>query len=294
MSAKHNEMKDFRAEDDRAARYQTVALHALARLSGGDIRPKTVHRLRTHLRRLQAYLELVGEDRNAQIMAKCVSRLSPLRTLQVFERYLARLGASKSDVRRIKDRIRRRRTNLDRKQVYRKIERRVRRHALPPTPASPDWMAGRMEQLRREHAKTLHDLITEARANSQRKTLHALRLTIKSTRYQEEWALDQAYARPDLVSWLKRAQSVLGDYEERAQFRKLARTLHLKSYAKILKDWHRAKTRARTLPAKLTGMVSALAGRGLRLVESRLPPYSATSQEFRRATARYGVAHPGS
>lgn len=285
MSAKHNEMKGFRAEDDRAARYQTVALHALARLSGGDIRPKTVHRLRTHLRRLQAYLELVGEDRNAQIMAKCVSRLSPLRTLQVFERYLARLGASKSDVRRIKDRIRRRRANLDRKQVYRKIERRVRRHALPPTPASPDWMAGRMERLRREHAKTLHDLITEARANPQRKTLHALRLTIKSTRYQEEWALDQAYARPDLVSWLKRAQSVLGDYEERAQFRKLARTLGLKSYAKIVKDWRRARTRARALPARLTGMIEELAGRRLRLLVSQPPSSSSPLRKFRRVVS---------
>lgn len=286
MSVKHNEMKDFRAGDDRAARYQTVALHALARLSGGDIRPKTVHRLRTHLRRLQAYLELVGEDRNAQIMAKCVSRLSLLRTLQVFERYLARLGASKSDARRIKDRLRRRRAKLDRKQVYRKIERRVRRHALPPTPASPDWMAGRMERLRREHAKTLHDLITEATANSQRKTLHALRLMIKSIRYQEEWALDQAYARPDLVSWLKRAQSVLGDYEERAQFHKLAHTLGLKSYAKIVKDWRRARTRARALPARLTGMIEELAGRRLRLLVSQPPSGSSPLRKLRRVMSR--------
>ncbi|MEK6617952.1 MAG: hypothetical protein AABY90_04580, partial [Nitrospirota bacterium] len=190
------------------------------------------------------------------------------------------------DVRRIKDRIRRRRANLDRTQVYRKIERRVRRHALPPTPASPDWMAGRMERLRREHAKTLHDLITEARANSQRKTLHALRLTIKSTRYQEEWALDQAYARPDLVSWLKRAQSVLGDYEERAQFRKLARTLGLKSYAKIVKDWRRARTRARALPARLTGMIEELAGRRLRLLVSQPPSSSSPLRKLRRVVSR--------
>ncbi len=274
------------AEDDRAARYQTVALHTLAKLSAGDIRPKTVHRLRTHLRRLQAYLELVGEDRNAEMMANCVSRLSRFRTLQAFDRYVTRLPASASDVRKIKDCIRKERAKLDRKQVYRRIERRVRRHALPPTPASLDWMAERMEKLRREHAKSLHDLISEATANPRRKTLHALRLKIKAIRYQEEWALNQAYARPEIVSWLKRAQSVLGDYEERAQFRKLARTLDLKSYARIIKDWRRARTRARTLPTKLTGIIRALAGRGLRLVEPGLPPNRATILGSRRAAAR--------
>ena len=293
MRPKPKEMRDLPAEDDRSARYQTVALHALAKLSAGDVRPKTVHRLRVHLRRLQAYLELVGEDRNAEIMANCASRLSPFRTLQVFERYLTRLRAAPSDIRKVKDCIRKKRVKLDRRQVYLKIERRVRRHALPPTPASPNWMADRMEKLRREHAKSLHELISEAIANPRRETLHALRLKIKPIRYQEEWALDQAYARPEIVGRLKRAQSVLGDYEERAQFRKLAGTLHLKSYGKIIKDWRRARTRARTLPTKLTGMIDALAGRGLRLVESGLPPNRATAQALRRATARYGVAHPG-
>ena len=286
MRPKPKEMRDLPAEDDRAARYQTVSLHALAKLSAGDVRPKTVHRLRTHLRRLQAYLELVGEDRNAEIMANCASRLSPFRTLQVFERYLSRLRAAPSDIRKVKDCIRKKRVKLDRRQVYLKIERRVRRHALPPTPASPDWMADRMEKLRREHAKSLHELISEAIANPRRETLHALRLKIKPIRYQEEWALDQAYARPEIVGRLKRAQSVLGDYEERAQFRKLARTLHLKSYAKILKDWRRARTRARTLPTKLTGLIGALTGRGLRLVEPGLPPNRATTQELRLRTGQ--------
>src|SRR2546427_594266 len=200
VRSRPKDMRHLSAEDDRAARYQTVALHALAKLSAGDVRPKTVHRLRTHLRRLQAYLELVGEDRNAEIMANCASRLSSFRTLQVFERYLTRLRAAPSDIRKVKDCIRKKRLKLD--------------------------------------------------------------------------------------------QSVLGDYEERAQFRKLARALHLKSYARILKDWRRAKTRARTLPAKLTGLIDALTGRGLRLVESGLPSNRTTSHELRLAMARYGVAHP--
>lgn len=277
---------DSHTGDDRAARYQTIALHALARLTAGDILPKTVHRLRTHLRRLQAYLELVGEDRNARIMAKCVSRLSSLRTLQVFERYLSRQGAPKSDVRKVKDRIRARRARLDRKHAYRKIEQCVRRHALPPTPTAPDWMATRMEGLRRLHAHGLQDLILKATANPRRKTLHELRLTIKSIRYQEEWALSQAYARPQLVRWLKRVQSVLGEYEELAQFRKLARRLTLKSSAAIVKDWRRARRRARALPEQLTGVIEALAGRRLRLLASEPRSSGIPTRKLRRAASQ--------
>lgn len=271
MNVMQNEVKETH---EWAARCRSVVLRALDSLSAGQSGQKTVHRLRTHLRRLQAYLELMGEVRNAQIMAKCVSRLSSLRTLQVFERCLTQLGVPNSDVRKVKDCIRRRRAKLDRKQVYCKIDRRVRRHALLSTEVSASWMAERMERLRREHARTLQELITKAMSNPRRKTLHALRLKIKSIRYQEEWALSQAYARPNLVSWLERAQSVLGDYEERAQFRKLARALDLKSYPTIVKDWRRARTCARAIPGQLTDIIEALAGRRLRLVGSTSPSRS--------------------
>src|SRR2546427_12860396 len=96
VRSRPKDMRHLSAEDDRAARYQTVALHALAKLSAGNLRPKTVHRLRTHLRRLQAYLELVGEDRKGELKANCASRLIFFRTLSWLIRFLTPLRAAPS------------------------------------------------------------------------------------------------------------------------------------------------------------------------------------------------------
>jgi CHAD domain-containing protein len=262
--------------DHRAATYQAIVLRTLARLAAGDARPKTLHRLRTHLRRLQAYLELVGETPNAEKMATCVSRLSRLRTLHVFEPYLTRLNAPAADLRIVRKRTRAVQAKLDRKNVYRKIERCVRRHALPPTPANPDWLAHRMVVRRKTNAEQLHELIVEAHVRPSRATLHALRLKIKSVRYQEEWALGQTYAKPDMVSWLKQAQVVLGDYEELAQFRQLAGKLELTSRAKIVTAWRRARKRARALPTHLAERLAGLERGHLRLIRSALPATSAS------------------
>jgi CHAD domain-containing protein len=255
-------------QDSKAAGYQTTALQALDALSEGDTRPKTLHRLRIHLRRLQAHLQLIGEDRNAEVLADCVSRLSKLRALHVFARYLARLGHHKSDVRTIRTRIRTVRAKLDRKRTYDKIRRRVYRHALSPIPSSPDWLAHRMTLLRRANAEHLRQLIADSQAKPRRKRLHLLRLMIKSIRYQEEWALDQPYARPDAVTWLKQAQTVLGDYEELAEFRRLAIKLGLQSCDQIENDWRRARTRARALPFELAEMMEGLAGGRIRLLRT--------------------------
>src|SRR5437879_10202937 len=59
--------------------------------------PETVHRLRTHLRRLQAYAEFLQRPRIAARLADCVSWLSDLRTLYVFQQFLRRRGASVPD-----------------------------------------------------------------------------------------------------------------------------------------------------------------------------------------------------
>jgi CHAD domain-containing protein len=265
-----------RPGDDRAARYRAVVFHALERLSQGDDRSKTLHRLRTHLRRLQAYLELVGEASNAKVMADCVSRLSPLRTLHVFERYLSRADAPRSDLRLVRKRIRKRLARLRRRQVYREIDRLVREHALPPTPTLVGWMANRLAELRQANMDGLRTLVQEAQAKPKRKRLHQLRLKIKSVRYQEEWALGRPGERPDMVGWLKHAQSVLGEYEERAQFRRLARKLALKSVARVEQDWRRARKRARVLPAHLAELLEGIARGRVRLLGSR-------SMEGRRA-----------
>lgn len=252
-------------DETGAAGYQTIALHALDALSEGDTRAKTLHRLRIYLRRLQAYLELLGEERNAEVMADCVSCLSSLRELHVFRRYLAGLHAA-SDVRIIRGRIKKVRGKLDRKQVYDKIRRRVCRHALPPIPTTPDWLAHRMTILRRMNTDRLRKLIAAAEADPRRKTLHELRLKIKSIRYQEEWALEQPYARPDVVDRLKGAQSVLGDYEDLAQFRRLAVKFDLECLDRIETDWRRARKKARALPSELSEALARTDERHLRLV----------------------------
>jgi DNA-binding ferritin-like protein (Dps family) len=252
---------------DRAARYRAIALRAVAALSAGDRRPKTLHRLRTHLRRLQAYLELVGEEDNADRVARCVSRFSRLRTLQVFEQYLGRVKSSKRDRRLVRARIRKLQAKLRQKQTYRQVRYALEHHALPPTPTSADWMGQRMAALRRTHADRLGKMIAQAQANPRRKTLHGLRLMIKAIRYQEEWALGQRYARPDLVTWLKKAQKVLGDYEERAQFRKLAEKWELESQDPIERDWRQARKRARGLPHHLNERVRALQSGHLQLLQ---------------------------
>jgi CHAD domain-containing protein len=262
-------MSEPNLTEDRPARYRTVVLQALTRLSGGDTDSATLHRTRTHLRRLQAYLELVGEDRNADTIARCVMRLSGLRTLQVFKRYLSKLDAPRSDRKAIKCRLRATRDKLERTHTYATIERIVRRHALPPTPANPGWLAERMKTTRHAHADALRQLTVKVGAKPRRKTLHRLRLLIKSIRYQEEWALDRPYAMPALVQRLKHVQAVLGDYEDLVQFRKLARTLDLRSSAIIKKHWRKARKRARALPAHLVEHLGMTTRSRIRLVGGR-------------------------
>lgn len=259
----------------RPSRYRSVVLQALAQLSGGGDDPAAVHRTRTHLRRLQAYLELVGEDRNADAIARAVARLSVLRTLQVFSRYLKTNDAPRSDRKAVKRRLRSECRELERTHAYAAIERVVRRRALPPAPASPAWLAERMQIVRHTHADALRQLVSEIGAKPGRKALHRLRLLIKSIRYQEEWALDQPYAMPVLVQRLKHAQAVLGDYEDLHQFRKLAVAMDLRSSGMINKHWRAARARARGLPARLLGRLGMIAGSRMRLVGSRHVPAGA-------------------
>jgi len=269
-------MSETNLAEVRPARYRAVVLQALARLSGGDMDPDTVHRARTHLRRLQAYLELLGEDRNAEAIARSVMRLSKLRTLQVFERYLSKRDAPRADRKAVKRRLRAERKKLDRARTYAAIERIVLRHALPPTPANQEWLAERMRAARHAHAEAFRQLSAGIGPKPRRKTLHRLRLLLKSIRYQEEWALGRPYAMPALVQRLKRAQAVLGEYEDMFQFRRLARALDLRFSAAIRQHLRKARKRARALPAHLSETIEDIAGRRIRLVDDRREQEPAT------------------
>jgi CHAD domain-containing protein len=228
-----------------------VVLSALSRLQTGDVRAKTLHRLRTHLRRLQAYAELVGESANAKTMGECVAHFSRLRTLDVLESYLVRRHAPKDELKFVRKRIAEKRQKLRRKRIYQTVERLVRLHAVPPVPGLDDWLPVRMRRLRELNRQALRDLALKAADHPRRKTLHALRLRIKAVRYQEEWVVQHKEGRPELVAWLKHAQKVLGEYEEYGQFRKLARKWRFEFRDPIERDWKRARKEAHAIPAQL-------------------------------------------
>src|SRR5207237_1575974 len=77
-----------------------VISFALA-LRSPPFRHETLHRLRTHVRRLQAYAEFLQRPRIAAGLAECVSWLSDLRALYVFQQSLRRRGASVLDRSRV-------------------------------------------------------------------------------------------------------------------------------------------------------------------------------------------------
>ena len=242
----------------RISRSRSTALSSLTALGAGDSRPKILHRVRTELRRLQAFLDLIGETERSGRIADCVSNLSSLRTLQVFEKYLATVHAGKQDRRRVGRRVAKLLDKLRHKQVYRSVEAQVRTETTGLPPQSDDWMVARFRLLRDQQAEALADQLDMATANPRRRTLHALRLRIKAIRYQEELALLYPFGNPDVVSRLKAAQTVLGEYEERAEFRKLARDLGLSCRKRLKKDWRRARKRARLVPDELSNLPTAL------------------------------------
>jgi CHAD domain-containing protein len=271
-------MSENNLAEVRPARYQAVVRQGLEKLSDGGGDPATVHRTRTHLRRLQAYHELLGETRNADAIARCVARLSALRTLQVFSRYLKSNDAPGSDRKAVKRRIRAECRKLERTHAYASIERVVRRLGLPRAPANPAWLAERMRTARQTHADALRQMVSAIGSKPKRKALHRLRLLVKSIRYQEEWATGQPFATPSLVRRLKHAQAVLGDFEDLFQFRKLAAALDLQSSAMINKHWRMARTRARALPARLLERLGLISGPPVRLVVSRSPSSCAAGE----------------
>jgi CHAD domain-containing protein len=247
-------------------RHLRTALRALTELQRGDAKPETLHRLRTHLRRLQAYLELIGDTASAEELGQCVSRSSRLRALQVFEGYLLRNGARRRDLDEVRKRIKKGRAKLLGEKVYNVIQRRLQEHAMPVVMFHDEWMSYRLEALRQQHAAGLRALHRRLLKRPRRRLLHRIRLSVKTIRYQEEWVLDGPFGRPVLVERLKRIQSVLGAYEDCAQFRKWAASWNLRSRSQIEKDWWATRQRARGIGGSLVAVMDGLASRRLWLV----------------------------
>src|SRR3989449_5254794 len=84
------------AVEKRVAAVRARAIVFARALQKPPFHHETVHRLRTHLRRLQAYAEFLQRPRIAARLAECVSWLSDLRALYVFQQALRRRGDRKS------------------------------------------------------------------------------------------------------------------------------------------------------------------------------------------------------
>jgi CHAD domain-containing protein len=111
--------------------------------------------------------------------------------------------------------------------------------------------------------EALRALIAEASTRPRRQVLHALRLRLKTIRYQEEWVGGTSRRDRPLLRLLKRAQTVLGDYEDRVQFRKLAGHLSKRTRRRAKRDWRRAKKKARRLAPQLQAVVDELMRRAM-------------------------------
>lgn len=242
-----------------ATRYQETMLELVRRLQEGKSQPDLVHAFRTHCRRLQALLELCGDSTRAQVMAKNVRRLSKLRALQVFHQYLIKIEAPQEDLYEVDAWIRKKELKLQHAQAYQQIEQALWKHALPTLTHLNHSLRNRLDVLRHAHEKNLSCLIEAALDNPRRKRLHALRLVLKTIRYQTEWLPGRRESKRALVQRVKRIQAVLGRYEELADFRRWGNKLDVTVQARIQQDWKRARKRARAVPMELSWLVDAIA-----------------------------------
>lgn len=256
----HTEQRPVsQALSQTAAAYQATVLRLLRRLIAGDCAADNVHAIRTHCRRLQALLELCGDDERAAVMVQNVRQLSKLRALQVFQQYLTKIEAPKAEVKAVQAWVLEKDRQLRCTQVYRKIEQAVWKHALPTITQGGLSLHSRLEVFRDAHLHDLERRIEDVLEKPRRKRLHALRLALKTIRYQTEWLPGRPEPKQALVKRIKRVQAFLGRYEELAEFRRWGKKLDLSVQPRIRKDWKRARKRARAIPADLDWLVDALA-----------------------------------
>lgn len=245
---------------ERARSYQATVLTLLRQVTQKGCPAKTVHAIRTHCRRLQALLELSGEEERAAVMAKSVRRLSKLRALQVFRQYLEKIDAPRADLVQIDARIERRHRRLVQVDAYRKITQALQQQGLPQEHRSEAWLRQRAKDLRHTQADALQVLFVHIAEKPRRKRLHALRLLLKTIRYQAEALPDQSAETQEMVTKLRQAQTSLGRYEELADFARWGKRWELKRSLRIKRDWKRARTKARAAATELTWLVDILRG----------------------------------
>ena len=213
--------------------------------------PETVHRLRTHLRRLQVYAEFLQRPRIAARLAACVTWLSDLRTLYVFQQYLRRRGASVPDRSRVDAAVRDEEWAVARAKYPEAIRTRVAGLSVSRMRRPSAFLTERLASLSQDRAARLDAVLRGLSQEATRKELHRLRLLIKSLRYQEEIAIEAGRGNSQTVAALKRLQRTLGDYCDRDQFRRLAKTMDLACRSEMKKEYRRYRQRARAAVRRL-------------------------------------------
>src|SRR3989475_9583890 len=211
------------AVEKRIAAVRARAIVFARALQEPPFRHETVHRLRTHLRRLQAYAEFLQRPRIAARLAECVSWLSDLRALYVFQQPLRRRGASVPDRSRVDVAVRDEEWAVARAGYPEAIRTRLAGLSVSRMRRPSAFLAERFASLSRDRAARLDTALRGLSPEATRKELHRLRLLIKSLRYQEEIALEAGRGDPRTGAALKRLQRSLGEYCDRDQVRRPAR-----------------------------------------------------------------------
>src|SRR2546428_4679286 len=246
------------AVEKHVTKVRTRALAFARALQEPPFRHETVHRLRTHLRRLQAYAEFLQRPRIAARLAECVSWLSDLRALYVFQQALRRRGASVRDRSRVDAAVRDEERAVARAGHPGAIRTRLAGLSVSRMRRPSAFLAERLASLSQERAARLDAALRGLSPEASRKELHRLRLLIKSLRYQEEIALEAGRGDPRTVAALKRLQRTLGDYCDRDQFRRLAKKMSLECQSEMKKEYRRYRQRARAAVRRLAPPQSSL------------------------------------
>src|SRR5438128_9868470 len=246
------------AVEKRIAAVRARAIVFARALREPPFRHETVHHLRTHLRRLQAYAEFLQRPRIAARLADCVSWLSDLRTLYVFQQFLRRRGASVPDRSRMDVAVRDEEWAVARAGYPEIIRTRLAGLSVTRMRRPAAFLAERFAALSRDRAVRLDAALRGLSPEATRKELHRLRLLIKSLRYQAEIALEAGRGDPRTVAALKRLQRTLGDYCDRDQFRRLAKKVNLECRNEMKQEYRRYRQRARAAVRRLAPPQSSL------------------------------------
>lgn len=246
----------------QAVRQQLAALSKRRTIDAEDL-----HRLRIALRRMQAWLELVGDTGSAETLGEQMSALSPLRALHVLEQWLVRRRAYASDLRK----VRRSSRSIAKRLLANRTMTTIRQ-----TLGAMDWAGGlggdTASKTWRIHRKRLRHLLRLIREDPTRKRLHRLRLAIKTIRYQMEWLNLRGTRGRRTAEALRSAQRCLGQYEDLASFRDLAKRLELRSRRRIRKHLRRARREARRLANDLDWLMAWMTRAGRDGVTARIRP----------------------